>query len=62
MADIQSTETRPEFQYRFLALGTAFQCVVHIIATTERQAREHSPDGYVMVFAGRLPVQKVRHV
>ncbi|WP_225086544.1 host cell division inhibitor Icd-like protein [Pectobacterium colocasium] len=55
MADIQSTQTRPEFQYRFLALGISSQCVVHIIATTERQAREHSPDGHVMVFAGRLP-------
>ncbi|MGM3163151.1 host cell division inhibitor Icd-like protein [Dickeya undicola] len=62
MADIQSTQTRPEFQYRFLALGIAFQRVVHIIATTGRQAREHSPDGYVMVFAGRLPVQEVHHV
>ncbi|MBQ4783070.1 host cell division inhibitor Icd-like protein [Pectobacterium versatile] len=73
MADIQSTQTRPEFQYRFLALGTSSQRVVHIIATTERQAREHSPDGHVMVmswschghvivFAGRLPVQEVRHV
>ncbi|MBA0216278.1 host cell division inhibitor Icd-like protein [Pectobacterium brasiliense] len=62
MADIQSTQTRPEFQYRFLALGTSSQRVVHIIAATERQTREHSPDGHVMVFAGRLPVQEVRHV
>ena len=62
MADIQSTQTRPEFQYRFLALGTSSQRVVHITATTERQAREHSADGYMMVFAGRLPVQEVHHV
>ena len=62
MADIQFTQTRPEFQYRFLALGTSSQRVVHIIAATEHQAREHSPDGFVMVFAGRLPVQEVRHV
>ncbi|WP_174869215.1 host cell division inhibitor Icd-like protein [Pectobacterium polaris] len=62
MADIQFTQTRPEFQYRFLALGISSQCIVHIIATTERQAREHSPDGYVMVFAGRLPTQEVCHV
>ncbi|WP_437215116.1 host cell division inhibitor Icd-like protein [Pectobacterium sp. LFLA-215] len=62
MADIQSTQTRPEFQYRFLALGIASQGIVHIIATTEREAREHSPDGHVMVFAGRLPVQEVRYV
>ncbi|URG53033.1 host cell division inhibitor Icd-like protein [Pectobacterium quasiaquaticum] len=62
MADIQSTQTRPEFQYRFLALGISSQGIVHIIATTEREAREHSPNGHVMVFAGRLPVQEVRHV
>ncbi|AYH04134.1 host cell division inhibitor Icd-like protein [Pectobacterium parmentieri] len=62
MADIQSTQTRPEFQYRFLALGISSQGIVHIIATTEREAREHSPDGHVMVFAGRLPVQGGRHV
>jgi hypothetical protein len=62
MVDIQSTQTRPEFQYRFLALGTSSQRIVNIIAATERQAREHSPDGYVMVFAGRIPVQEVRHV
>ncbi|MFJ5319743.1 host cell division inhibitor Icd-like protein [Pectobacterium versatile] len=62
MADIQSTQTRPEFQYRFLALGTSSQRVVHIIATTERQAREHSPDGYVMIFTGRMPTQEARHV
>ncbi|MCU1795691.1 host cell division inhibitor Icd-like protein [Pectobacterium polaris] len=62
MADIQSTQTLPEFQYRFLALGISSQSVVHIIATDECQAREHSPDGYVMVFAGRIPVQEVRHV
>ncbi|MFJ5454474.1 host cell division inhibitor Icd-like protein [Pectobacterium sp. PL64] len=62
MADIQSTQTRPEFQYRFLALGTSSQRVVHIIAGTECQAREYSPDGHVMLFAGRLPAQEVRHV
>ncbi|WP_224554350.1 host cell division inhibitor Icd-like protein [Pectobacterium versatile] len=62
MADIQSTQTRPEFQYRFLALGMSSQGIVHIIATTEREAREKSPAGCVMVFAGRLPVQEVRHV
>ncbi|PWC12947.1 host cell division inhibitor Icd-like protein [Brenneria corticis] len=62
MADIQSTQTRPEFQYRFLALGISSQSIVHITAATEREAREQSPDGHVMVFAGRLPVQEVRHV
>ncbi|MBE5204240.1 host cell division inhibitor Icd-like protein [Pectobacterium sp. FL60-S17] len=62
MADIQFTQTCPEFQYRFLALCTSSQRVVHIIAAIEHQTREHSPDDHVMVFAGRLPVQEVHHV
>ncbi|WP_235207282.1 host cell division inhibitor Icd-like protein [Pectobacterium brasiliense] len=54
----------PNFSIAFLlwAHRPSSQRVVHIIATTERQAREHSPDGHVIVFAGRLPVQEVRHV
>ncbi|MCE0825552.1 host cell division inhibitor Icd-like protein [Buttiauxella sp. A2-C2_NF] len=34
---------------------------MHITATTEREAREQSPAGCVMVFAGRLPVLEVPH-
>lgn len=62
MADSQSTQTHPEFQYRFLALGVSSQRIVHTIATTEHDARGRSPDDHVMVFAGRLPVQEVRYV
>ncbi len=49
------------FLWRFLALSSIGCNVVHIPANTEREAREKSPDGCVMVFAGRLPVREVRH-
>jgi hypothetical protein len=61
MACIQHTQTRPKYQYRFLALSAIGRNVIHITATTEREAREQSPAGCVMVFAGRLPVREVRH-
>lgn|GEM_PF-827411 len=58
MACIQHTQTRPKYQYRFLALSAIGRNVIHITATTEREAREQSPAGCVMVFAGRLPVRE----
>lgn len=61
MADQQHTQTHQEFTWRFLALSALGRNVIHITATTEREARELSPAGYVMVFAGRLPVQEMRH-
>lgn len=61
MAELQSTQTRPEFIWRFLALSAIGCNVIHITATTEREAREQSPDECVMVFAGRLPVSEVSH-
>ncbi|WP_312670701.1 host cell division inhibitor Icd-like protein [Pseudescherichia sp.] len=61
MAELQHTQTQPKFTWRFLALSSIGCNVVHIPASTEREAREQSPDGCVMVFAGRLPVQEVRH-
>ncbi|PLY35320.1 host cell division inhibitor Icd-like protein [Pectobacterium carotovorum] len=62
MADSQSTQTHPKFIWRFLALGMSSRRIIRIVATTEREAREKSPAGCVMVFAGRLPVQEVRYV
>lgn len=49
--------TPNKFTWRFLALDASTCSVIHINATTEREARDQSPDGCVMVFAGRLPVQ-----
>lgn len=51
---------RNNYIWRFLALSAIGRNVIHITATTEREAREQSPAGCVMVFAGRLPVE-VRH-
>ncbi len=61
MAELQHTQTRPKYQYRFLALSAIGRNVIHITATTEREAREQSPAGCVMVFAGRLPVREARY-
>lgn len=60
MAELQSNQTRQKYQYRFLALSATERHVIHITATTEREARDQSPQGCVMVFAGRLPAE-VRH-
>ena len=62
MAVSQHTQTHPKFTWRFLALSANTRNVIHITATTEREARDQSPDGYVMVFAGRLPAQEVSYV
>ncbi|WMY72738.1 host cell division inhibitor Icd-like protein [Buttiauxella selenatireducens] len=61
MADKQHTQTHPKFTWRFLALSALGRNIIHINATTEHEARELSPAGCVMVFAGRLPVQEVRY-
>ena len=53
--------TPNKFTWRFLALSASARNVIHITAATEREAREQSPAGCVMVFAGRLPVQGVSH-
>ncbi|MHB3926443.1 host cell division inhibitor Icd-like protein [Klebsiella pneumoniae] len=48
---------RNNYIWRFLALSAIGRNVIHITAATEREAREQSPAGCVMVFAGRLPVE-----
>lgn len=58
---ITNPRGRNSYIWRFLALSATEKHVIHITATTEREAREQSPAGCVMVFAGRLPVQEVRH-
>lgn len=54
-------EGRQSFTWRFLALNATSSNVIHITAGTEQEAREQSPAGCVIVFAGRLPVQGVSH-
>ncbi len=58
---ITHPQGRKSYIWRFLALSAIGRNVIHITATTEREAREQSPAGCVMVFAGRLPIQEVRH-
>lgn len=58
---ITHPQGRNNYIWRFLALSAIGRNVIHITATTEREAREQSPAGCVMVFAGRLPVREVRH-
>ncbi|POZ13525.1 hypothetical protein C3Z09_22890 [Lelliottia aquatilis] len=50
-----------KFTWRFLALSTSKPRLITIEATTEHEARQQSPAGCVMVFAGRLPVQEASH-
>lgn len=56
---ITHPQGRKSYTWRFLALSAIGRNVIHITATTEREAREQSPAGCVMVFAGRLPVREV---
>ncbi len=58
---ITHPQGRKSYIWRFLALSAIGRNVIHITATTEREAREQSPDGCVMVFAGRLPVREGHH-
>lgn len=53
---------RNNYIWRFLALSAIGRNVIHITATTEREAREQSPAGCVMVFAGRLPLSRYGHM
>ncbi|HDQ6933165.1 TPA: host cell division inhibitor Icd-like protein [Escherichia coli] len=50
-----------KYIWRFIALSTAQPRVIHIVATSEQEARQQSPAGCVMVFAARIR-QGVCHV
>ncbi|HBX6031549.1 TPA: host cell division inhibitor Icd-like protein [Klebsiella pneumoniae] len=69
MADNQSTQTRPEFTWRFLSASerypTAKPLVIYVNASSEREARDTMP-GVTLIFAARLPfhafqIMEVRH-
>ena len=49
-----------KYIWRFIALSTAQPRVIHIVATSEQEARQQSPAGCVMVFTARIR-QEVRH-
>ena len=62
MAELQSTQTRPEFTWRFLTLGEFTNQIVNVTASTEREAREKTPEGCVCILACRFRVEEVQHV
>ncbi|VAC60762.1 Uncharacterised protein [Enterobacter hormaechei] len=69
MAELQHTQTRPEFTWRFLSVSerypTAKPLVIYVNASSEQEARDTMP-GVNLIFAARLPfhvfqVMEVRH-
>lgn len=62
MACTKSTHTRPEFTWRFLTLGEFTNQIVNVTASTEREAREKTPEGCVCILVCRFRVEEVQHV
>mgnify|MGYP001066707003 CR=1 FL=1 len=65
MADLQHTQTRPEFTWRFLSASerypTAKPLVIYVNASSEQEARDTMP-GVNLIFAARLPFHDFRVV
>lgn len=59
MANSQSTQTRPQFQYRFFALYRfdvqAKPYRLSVVAYSEREARQSLVQNFILSFACRLP-------
>lgn len=69
MAELQHTQTRPEFTWRFISASerypTAKPLVIYVNASSEQEARDTMP-GVNLIFAARLPfhafqAMEVRH-
>ncbi|WP_261093530.1 host cell division inhibitor Icd-like protein [Serratia quinivorans] len=60
MADIQSTQTRPKYHFRFLALDRANRkaapCCISVDASSECEARRVLAPYFILFLAARLPV------
>lgn len=58
MAESQSTQTHPEFTWRFLSVSArspeAKPIVIYVNASSEHEARDTMP-GVHLIFAARLP-------
>lgn len=65
MAELQHTQTRPEFTWRFLSASerypTAKPLVIYVNASSEQEARDTMP-GVNLIFAARLPFHDFRVV
>lgn len=61
MANPHITQTRPKYQYRFLALSradiSAKPCRLSVEATSEQEARRILAPHFILAFAARLPVK-----
>lgn len=66
MATPQCNQTRPKFQYRFMALDRADcqakPCKIIIEATSEHEARKVLAPRYMLSLSAVLPVSGVHHV
>ncbi|HID4043641.1 TPA: host cell division inhibitor Icd-like protein [Pluralibacter gergoviae] len=66
MAELQHTQTRQKFTWRFLALNRHDKkgkpCRLSVEAATEREARRILAPHFILSLAARLPVQEVGHV
>lgn len=65
MADLQHTQTRPEFTWRFLSTSERYPAakplVIYVNTSSEREARDTMP-GVNLIFAARLPFHDFRVV
>lgn len=65
VAMLNHTQTRPKYQYRFLALHrsdrSAAPCRLSVEAFTEKEARQVLSAHFILSLAARLPVREVRH-
>lgn len=59
------TQPHPKFTFHFLAVRRADPCAkphrTSVIAPNEREARQLLARDFVLLFAGRVPTQEVRH-
>ena len=65
MAELQHTQTRPEFTWRFLSASERYPnakpLVIYLNASSEQEARDTMP-GVNLIFAARLPFHDFRVV
>ncbi len=66
VAVLNHTQTRPKYQYRFLALHrsdrSAAPCRLSVEAFTEKEARQVLSAHFILSLAARLPIREVHHV
>jgi hypothetical protein len=66
MVDNQSTQTRPKYHFRFLAIDrvnqAAIPCRLSVEACTEQEARRILSPHFILSLAARLPLCEVSYV